>query len=284
MKGLKRFVLSMLLIGTFCFAANGQQFTDTDEAIAALGNKDWQIKQAAIDFLAENPQKSVSLLKKIIEEQKENWIWAMSPLNKASKEDAVSLYIKLLGDNFYLKEKDGTRKIFGLGSKNGCLVQPNIYGRVLAKNLGWLGNKLAIPVLKEALKQGDIEVRTSAFYALYELDYFSLQNLFDLAKQEKEVDIAEIIMSVGWKNIHSNNELAIKIFDRIIEEFPNDKYKVASAHFWKIQCFELLQMLDKALLECDEVLKYPEFVNLTEQVVKKKQDLLLKLQSQSLTK
>lgn len=258
-------------------STNGQQFRNINEAIEALNNNDGRITNAAIEYLAEVPEESIPILKSIIREKKEKWIWAMSALGKISKEAAFSLYVKLLEDNFYLKENDGTRKVYGLGSKNGCLVQPNIYGSVLATNLGWLGDKRAIPVLKEALKQGDLEVRTSAFSALYDLGNFSLEELFDLAKQEKEVDIANIIMSAGTKNIHSNTNFAINIFDQIIQEFPNDKYKVASAHFWKIQCFELLKMFDKALLECNEVLKYSEFENLTTQVEKKKERILLNL-------
>ena len=240
MKNLLKFVLIIFLTGTFFLSANGQHFQSIDEAVKVLGNYDSQVKDAAINYLAEVPKKSVPILKNIIKEKKENWVWAMFALNKISKETTVSLYIKLLEKNFYLKEKDGTRKFFGLGTKNGCLVQENIYGGVLARNLAWLEDKRAISVLREALKQGDSEVRRNAFYALYKLNDISLQNLFDLAKQEKEVDVAEIIMSIGWENIHSNNEFAIKIFDQIIAEFPNDNYKVASAHLWKIQCFELL--------------------------------------------
>ncbi len=194
----------------------------------------------------------------------------MYALNEISKETAATFYIKLLENNFYEKEKTGKRKLYGLGSNNGCIAFGYIYGSALAQNLGWLGDKRAIPVLQEALKQGDYEVRKQAVKALYNLENISLQELFEMAKQEKEVDVAEIIMSVGWENIHSKTEFAIEIFDQIIRDFPNDKYKTASAHFWKIQCYELLQMFDKALLECEEVLKFPEFENLTKQVEERK--------------
>ena len=279
MKILPKFVMMILLTGIFFVSADGQQFRSVNEAIDALKNSDYKVSDAARNYLAETPKKSVPVLKNIIEEKKENWIWAMSALNEISKENAVTLYIKLLEKNFYLKEKDGTRKKFGLGTKNGCLVQENIYGGMLVMNLAWLEDKRAIPVLQKSLKQGDSKVRGYAFYALYKLDDITLQNLFDLAKQEKEVDVAEIIMSIGTENIHSNNEFAIAVFDRIIEEFPKDNYKVASAHFWKIQCFELLQMFDKAFLECEEVLKYSQFENLTNQVKKKKEAILVKLNS-----
>lgn len=260
-----RLVSLILLIGISCFVANGQQFKNADEAIKALGNQ--QIRNAAIEFLVKNPKKSVPILKKIIKEKKENWVWAMSALNKTAKDVAVSFYIKLLKDNFYEKEKDGRRKLSGFG---------NIYGGALAGNLAWLGDKRAIPVLQTALKQGDYRVRERAFYALYKLKDISLQDLFNLTGGEKEVDIVEIIMSVGWENIHSNTKFAIEIFNKVIREFPNDKYHTASAHFWKIQCFEILKMYDEALRECEEVLKYTEFENLTKQVKKWKERLLLK--------
>ena len=280
MKNLLKFFLLVLLTETLYLSVNAQQFQNTDEAVKALGSSDYKVKDAAIEYLTEVPKKSVPILKKIIRGKEDTWNWAMFALNKISKESAVILYIKLLEENFYEKEKDGTRKIYGLGTKNGCFDPGNDYGSGLAMNLAWLGDKRAIPVLKEAFKQAGPDVRRNALYALFKLDDISLQNLFDLAKQEKEIDIADMIISIGAENIHTNNEAAIKIFDQIIEEFPNDNYKVASAHFWKIQCYELLQMFDKALVECDEVSKYPTFVNLTDQVIKKKEKILLRLNSQ----
>jgi tetratricopeptide (TPR) repeat protein len=145
----------------------------------------------------------------------------------------------------------------------------------LAYGLGEIGDKRAVPVLREALKQGDKDVRENAYSALYKLEDISLEDFFALVDAEKEINIVSLISRIGNTNIHSNTNFAIEIFDRIIREFPQKQYEVAAAHFWKIQCYELLKQYDKALKECDEVLRFPEFENLTEQVVQKKEKLLL---------
>ncbi len=149
----------------------------------------------------------------------------------------------------------------------------------MAYHLGEIGDERAIPVLQEALKQGDREVRENAYTALYKLKNISLEDFFDIVDTEKEVNILSLISRIGNQNIHSNTNFAIEIFDRIIHGFPQARYEVASAHFWKIQCFELLEQFDKALEECDEVLKFSDFENLTKQVEKTKEKLLLKVNS-----
>jgi tetratricopeptide (TPR) repeat protein len=145
----------------------------------------------------------------------------------------------------------------------------------LAYHIGEIGDERAIPVLREALKQGDKEVKENAYFALYKLKDISIEDFFDIADTEKEVKIVSLISRIGLENIHSNTNFAIETFDRIIQGFPQERYEVASAHFWKIQCFELLKQYDKALQECDEVLKFPDFENLTIQANQKKEKLLL---------
>ncbi len=149
----------------------------------------------------------------------------------------------------------------------------------MAYSLGQIGDERAIPVLREALKQGDREVKENAYSALYKLGDISIEDFFAIADTEKEVKIVSLISQIGRENIHSNTNFAIEVFDRIIQRFQHERYAVASAHFSKIQCFELLQQYDKALEECDEVLKFSDFENLTEQVKQKKENFLLKSKS-----
>ncbi len=275
LKAVIRFSLVIVCVGLLSYFVKAQEFENVDEAVKALENKDWNIKDAAADYLLKNQKESVPILKKIIKNKQSGWITAIFTLTKIKDESIVPFYIKLLEANFYNKDENGKRIIYGFGSPNGCIVSPNQYGGILAYNLGQIGDERAVPVLREALKQGDKEVREKAYFALYKLKDISTEDFFGIADTEKEINIVALISQIGGENIHSNTNFAIEIFDRIIREFPQKRYEVASAHFWKIQCFELLKQYDKALEECDEVLKFSDFENLTEQVKQKKEKLLL---------
>ncbi|HEX2996139.1 MAG TPA: hypothetical protein VHP14_15040 [Anaerolineales bacterium] len=89
----------------------------------------------------------------------------------------------------------------------------------------------------------------------------------------------EKIERIGWENIHSDTNYSIEVFDKITNELPPDSYAVASAHFWKIQCYMLLKQYDKALEECDQVSRYTQYTNLTDQMPAKRKDILKAMDS-----
>ena len=257
-------------------AAGEANYTNVLDAIAALTRSSGQSQWEAVEYLAKHPEQSVPPLMQMVEKQENGWIFASGALTRSMDARVVPFYIGLLRNNFYAKEADGTRKQYGLGSKNGCTVWQFIYGGVLARSLGEMGDKRAIPVLKQAAKQGDTEVRKNAYEALYKLRALSLDELFKMAKDKSdpEVNIPDIIEGIGWANIHSDPRFAIMLFDRVIAALPSYEYEVASAHFWKAQCFELLKQYDDAIRECNEVTKFPRYNNLTSQV--KEQQIRLK--------
>ena len=207
-----RFLLIIVSFGLLNYYVNAQQFKDVNEAVEALENKDWTVKDAAADYLAENQKESVLILKKLIKNKQSGWITATWALTKTKHESVLPFYIKLLEENFYSKDENGERIIYGLGSPNGCLVFPNRYGGVLAYNLGIIGDERAVPVLREALKQGDKEVKEKAYFALYKLRDISVEDFFAIADTEKEVKIVSLISQIGGENIHSNTNFAIEIF------------------------------------------------------------------------
>ena len=272
LKAAIRFSLTVLCIGLLSCFVSAQEFKDVNEAAKALENTDWKVKDAAADYLLKNQKESVPLLKKLIKNKQSGWITAIFTLTKIKDESVLPFYIKLLEGNFYNKDENGKRIIYGFGSPNGCIVNRNQYGGILAYSLGQIGDERAVPVLREALKQGDEEVKQHAYFALYKLKDISIEDFFAIVDTEKEVKIVSLISQIGGENIHSNTNFAIEIFDRIIQRFPQERYAVASAHFWKIQCFELLKQYDKALQECDEVLKFPDFENLTKQIKQKRKN------------
>lgn len=258
-------LVAVLAIG----AAYGQTtYTNLPDAIAALAGSDNRSTWPAVEYLAKHPEQSVPPLMQMVEKQEAGWVFACAALTRSKDARVVPFYIRLLQNNFYAKEEDGTRKQYGFGTKNGCVVLRYIYGGALATNLGDMGDKRAVPVLEDAAKQGDPEVRTRAYQALYKLEAISLDQLFEMAKRNSDprANIPNIIQGIGWVDIYPNTRAAIMVFDRVIAELPDHEYEVAAAHFWKVQCYELLKQYDDAIRECDEVMKFAKYDNLTSQI------------------
>ena len=271
----KAVLVLAVALGAMPAIASDPQYSSADEAIAALAGPPSNAKWAAVEYLAKHPEGSVPRLEQMVIKQEKAWIYASAALVRSKDPRVLPLYIDLQRDNFYVKEADGTRMQFGLGSKNGCLAWSNFFGSILAGDLGRLGDKRAIPVLREAVAQGDSGVRQAAYEALYRLGDLSLDDLFDLAKKGREpgMNIADIIEKIGWEYMYEDPRLAIKVFDRIIAELPSHEREVAGAHFWKVQCFEMLQEYDDAIQECQEVMKFSQFDNLTHQIEEKEPQL-----------
>ena len=139
---------------------------------------------------------------------------------------------------------------------------------MLTYHLGSIGDKRAIPVLKEAVIKGDSSVQASAYGALYRLGEFSFAELLGVVQgasdpwREIDQEVVGIIDEVRSRD----SKRAIELYDRVIAELPEDSYAVANAHYWKISCYQDLKQYDRALLQCDALLKKTNFTNYTQQV------------------
>jgi hypothetical protein len=273
-------IACLLILNLHPLQTYAQDFTDTTEALSALGSKNFNISWNAIKYLAAHPKESTPTLMRLVEQKEDRWISAMQALTFTKQEEVILLYIKLLEENVQEKDEFGEIKQYGLGSKHGCVVRPNLYAAVLAEHLGELGNSRAIPVLYKVIKEGDRQVQEKAYGSLYKLGAISLDEMFQIGKDRNDSrgTILEVIMRIGWESIHSENEFAIGLFDRVIREFPQEDFYVASSYFWKIQCYELLQEYERALQACDEALRYPQFENLVEQINRKKEEIAKKIE------
>ncbi|HZI56109.1 MAG TPA: HEAT repeat domain-containing protein [Verrucomicrobiae bacterium] len=240
------------------------QFGSTDEAINALSKDSPNAQWNAAQYLAAHPNESIPQLFRIVERQEPGWVYALTAIARSKDVRALPFLTHLLADNFFLKEADGTRKIFGLGTQNGCLVLPNLFGSGLADALGDLGDPRAIPALREAVEQGDARVRRSAYAALYKLGGVSLDDLFSFGS-ETQADLWDVLEDIGQRATESDPRFAISVFDRIIARFSDDPHRVASAHFWKMDIFEYAKDYDAALREADEVIQFTQYENLTRQ-------------------
>jgi tetratricopeptide (TPR) repeat protein len=270
------FAAVLLVLAVHPVQAEAQDFKDTREALTALKSKDFNESWKAMEYLAARPKESTAALMRLVEKKADGWILAMQALARTRQEKVILFYIRLLQENFYNKEESGQRIQYGMGSKYGCTVLSNIYGSVLARHLGELGDARAIPVLKQALIEGDSQLKEKAYWSLYKLGAFSLDDLFQLGKGEDNpgVRIREIIMQIGWEDTYTRPDFALEIFQRVVSEFPNEDYYVASAYFWQAQCFALIKQYDRAIQACNEVLKYPQFNDMVVQATKQREELI----------
>ena len=240
------------------------QFGSANEALTALSSGSANAQWNAVQYLAAHPNGSIPQLFRIVERQEPGWIYASAAIARSKDVRALPFLTHLLADNFFLKEADGTRMIFGLGTQNGCAVLPNRFGSVLADALGDLGDPRAIPTLSEAVVQGDADVRRSAYAALYKLGGVSLDDLFSFGS-ETQAELHGVLEDIGLRAMESDQHFALSVFDRIIARFSDDPYRVASAHFWKMHIFEYAKEYDAALREADEVIQFAEDENLKSQ-------------------
>jgi hypothetical protein len=234
------------------------QFGSANEALNALSSDSPNAEWNAVQYLAAHPNESIPQLFRIVERQEPGWVYASTAIARSKDVRALPFLTHLLADNFFLKEADGTRKIFGLGTQNGCFVLPNLLGSVLANALGDLGDPRAIPTLSEAVVRGDARVRRSAYAALYKLGDVSLDDLFSFGS-ETQADLRDVLEEIGLRAMESDPHFAISVFDRIIARFSDDPYRVAGAHFWKMDIFEYAKDYDAALREADQVIQFAEY-------------------------
>jgi len=272
---------SLIFRGAVFFASVSacwsSEFSSVKEAVAVVQDKDsqnWTRRQEAESYLLKNQEDSLPVLTRAVKKKEEGWINCAYILAKSEDPAVVPLFIDLVRENFFLKEADGSRMEFGFASKNGSELRTNQYGAVLASLLGLIGDAKAIPVLKEVAKQGDPEVQRSAYKALYELGDLSFDQIFEIAKTaDPSVRMPDIVIRVIHALNHSNPKRAIALYDRVIDDFPMESYEVASAHYLKIQCYRNLKDFDRALKQCDVVLKVVKFENLTEQMAGMKAEI-----------
>ena len=92
-----------------CFAATlaaQTTFTDVPDAIAALLRHPHD--QRTVQYLSAHSPESVPLLMQIVENQQTGWVYANSGLIRMNDSRLGPFYIRLLHDNLYLKEADGS--------------------------------------------------------------------------------------------------------------------------------------------------------------------------------
>lgn len=225
---------------------------------------DWELIHQKEKYLLEHQ----AVLMKAVKNRQDGWNSCAYGLARSKDPKVTTLFIQLLRQNFYLKEVDGSRKEFGFGSKNGCEVETNHYGSVFASLLGIVGDDRAIPVLKEAVSQGDQSVQASAYYALCKLEEISIEELIKIVKNTDHpsngiLTVPLLIIS----DVKSRDPAsAIKLYDRVIAELPVESFQVATAQYNKIECYQDLKEYDHALEQCDVVSKMLKFENYTQQM------------------
>lgn len=257
-------------------ALHAAEFSKVEGAIAVFQDEsieDWKLRDEAEQYLLKHPKEALPPLMRIVTNQEEGWVYSAYALTKFENPEVAPFFIQKLKDNFFLKEADGRRKEFGFGSKNGCEIESNLFGSVLASLLGSLGDKRAIPVLREAVAKGDGAVQKSSYAALHQLGAITLDELFTLAKRSTDPAMGLHDTILGIIQETQDSALAIALYDRVIAESPADSYAVASAHYWKIGRYRQLRKYDQALAQCILVQKIDKFPNLAEQIPRMQKEI-----------
>ncbi len=162
------------------------ELNGVEAAITALRDPNEAAAKKAVDYLASRPAQAISPLMEIVRGGSAAprglmaRFAALSPatrraltaLARTREETAITFLIDLMKNNFYAREADGSRVRYGLTTNNGCIVMPYLFGGAVAEALGETGDKRVVPVLQEAVRQGDYEVSARARAALARLGAF----------------------------------------------------------------------------------------------------------------
>jgi tetratricopeptide (TPR) repeat protein len=234
-----------------------------------------RIHQAEKDMLAHQ-----AVLMRAVENKENGWNIFAYGLMRSKNPEVTAFFIRLVQQNLYLKEADGSRMEFGFGAKNGCEEMSNDLGSVLAFYLGSIGDKRAVPTLREAVKQGDSAVRDSAYRALFRLGEYSFEEILDKLGELSFWEDAGVtvtnpdgpspntVMAIIEDVRSRDSERAIGLYDQIIGKFPARSPEVARAHFSKILCYEDLKKHDLALRQCEVALQKVKLQDYTKRIPK----------------
>ncbi len=235
------------------------EFASVAEAVKALDNREMLTRMRAADWLVTQGDAGFSALETQLREEKTSLVFAVSALQRVPQK-ALPLFLELLPQNLFLKNRDGTRMEFGFGSEGGCIPLPNSTGMALADALGQMGDVRAIPVLREALAKSDDGVQTAAREALFLLKELSLDEMFAFGAQSWPA-----LERFANRKSTTDPEVALSIFERALTEFAANDYIVASAHFWRANILRDTNKPQQARLEYQAVLQFPQFKELAAQ-------------------
>ncbi len=203
---------------------------------------DFKTSRKAWDYLEEHPNESTSPLLAVVKTKGNSWQSAGHILAKTKNDDVLYTFIELLADNLFETEADGSRRLSPKGVS---------YGGNIAEFLGEMGDKRAIPVLRNAVDKGDHQVRWAAIEALYYLGDISMDQLFKMGVNEGYSSTGHVILSIAWNDAYSDPAFILTVLDRFLETFPEEEFEVSLAHRYKMNCYDYLGKYDEALREAD---------------------------------
>lgn len=247
-------ILALLLAGCAHFhspkeKSADQAFTDVTHALAVYQTRrnDFNTNLKASTYLREHPKESIAPLLEVVKTKGYKWQSCGSILAKTKEEQVLYAYQDLLAENMFETKADGSRK---LSAPRGVS-----YGGNIAKFLGEMGDERAIPVLRNAVDQGDHQVRRAAIEALYYLGDISMDQLLEMGVNEGYDSTGPVILSIAWNDKYSSPAYILFVLDCYINSFPDQTHGINIAHRYKVDCYDYLGKYDQALKEADLVLK-----------------------------
>lgn len=223
-----------------------EDFTDVAHALAVFQGPGSGLNDSikAKNYLIEHSEESIDPLLEIVKTRDYSWQTAGHALAKTKNEKVLYTFIELLADNHFETEADGSRRLFAKGVS---------YGGNIAKFLGKMGDERAIQALRDAVDQGDHQVRWAAIKALYYLGDLSMDQLFEMGINEGYHSTGTVILGIAYDDKYSDPAYILTVLDRFIETFPEEEFEVSLAHGYKAYCYDYLGQYPEALREIDVV-------------------------------
>ena len=138
-------------------------------------DESFKTRSKALDYLEEHVEEAIDPLLEIVKTKGYRWQSVGRILARSKSEKVLNVYLELLTNNLFETETDGSRRLWAKGVS---------YGGNIAKFLGEMGDERAIQALRDAVDQGDHQVRWAAIKALYYLGDLSMDQLFEMGVNE----------------------------------------------------------------------------------------------------
>jgi tetratricopeptide (TPR) repeat protein len=219
---------------------------DVVEALATFQDEkaNFKTRGQALDYLEEHIEESIDPLLEIVKTKGYRWQSVGGILARSQNDKVLNFYLELLANNLFETEADGSRRLWAKGVS---------YGGNIAKFLGKMGDERAIQALKDAVDQGDHQVRWAAIKALYYLGDLSMDQLFEMGINEGYHSTGTVILGIAYDDKYSDPAYILTVLDRFTETFPEEEFEVRLAHGYKAYCYDYLGKYLEALREIDIV-------------------------------
>lgn len=245
--------LAILLGSLVVLGSQGsqQEFQTAVDALSALDlmtecKCDTDVK--AYRYFKSHPDESIPLLIDFTLKHKQRHHVGIEALRRIKDERVITFLIQLADDELHNR----ANTIGGDNSYNeGHPYDSEGLVSHLIDVLGDYGDKRAIPIIEESLGRLNNQHRDRDEEALCKLGKISISQLY-----EGRLESVEEIHKIASSNVYTNPKFSIKVYDWIINHFPQRRELLKSCHAGKVMALYNTQEYALALSECEIIQQY----------------------------